>query len=428
MYALKHLVWLLFLISSQLHAQQRNLDFYIEKAKMNSPLIHKSEYEKKMIQLDLEQINRIYSKPEVTAEAGVLFAPIISHDDNKSQFQLVTKDANDYTGYDLAVTDGGQYQGIVSLRQGLLNKSKKDIYAEKADIDTRINDNNIELTVHELENVVKHQYIICLKSEKQAAGSLEIIGLLDDQLQTMKRLVENAIYKQSDLMLLEITRRNYEQEYETYLAEYKSNIYDLNLICGITENNEVQLGEITFQQNPLILTPSRFLTSYYLDSLSVATNLKISEIKYKPELFFFANGGMNAVYLPSFNRLGFSTGLTFGLTLYDGNQRDIERHKSVIQYENIAFEKQKSAEQNTIQKNFVLDKLNSLDKRILLTNKQIEQYDKLMDLYKIQLANGEFSVMEYKYLVTEISSKKQEAVLLDMEKQIVINAWNYWNY
>jgi len=161
----------LLLFPFQPFAQQRNLDFYLEKAKINSPLIHKSENEKKLIQLDLEQINRIYSKPEVTAEAGVLFAPIISHDDNKNQFQLVTKDATDYTGYDLAATDGGQYQGIVSLRQGLLNKSKKDIYAEKADIDTRINDNNIELTVHELENVVKHQYIICLKSEKQAAGS-----------------------------------------------------------------------------------------------------------------------------------------------------------------------------------------------------------------------------------------------------------------
>jgi hypothetical protein len=36
--------------------------------------------------------------------------------------------------------------------------------------------------------------------------------------------------------------------------------------------------------------------------------------------------------------------------------------------------------------------------------------------------------MDYKYLIKEIAVKKQETSLLEMEKQMVINAWNYWNY
>jgi len=36
--------------------------------------------------------------------------------------------------------------------------------------------------------------------------------------------------------------------------------------------------------------------------------------------------------------------------------------------------------------------------------------------------------MEYSFLMKDISEKKQEKLLFEMEKQLVINAWNYWNY
>src|SRR5680860_1280146 len=101
--------WILFLVPCQLAAQQHDLNYYVEKAKINSPFIHQNQNDKKLGELDLEQLKSIYSKPEITAEAGVLFAPIIAHENNKNQFRLTTKDVTDYTGYDLAATDGGQY-------------------------------------------------------------------------------------------------------------------------------------------------------------------------------------------------------------------------------------------------------------------------------------------------------------------------------
>ncbi len=411
-----------------LFAQPIDLNFYIGKAKENSPFIHKNINEKKVVQLDLEQLKSIYSKPEVTVEAGVLFAPIVSHDDNKNQFRFVSKDATNYTGYDLALTDGGQYQAVVSLKQNLFTGSKFKTYQEKADIQNQISDNNIELTNHELENAVTHQYILCLKSEKQAQNSLELIKQVEDELNTMQKLVQNAIFKKTDLMLLEITRQNYQQEYETFVSEYRSNIYDLNLLCGINDENEVSIRDTIFLMNPEINTDSRFLKMYYLDSLSIAADRKIFELKYKPDVNFFANGGLNAVYLPAFNRLGFATGLNFSMYIFDGNQRDIERKRSEINLETLNFEKEKTKQQNIIQKNFTLSRIQSINDRILLANQQLEQYDKLLSVYRIQLEQGEISVMDYKYLIKEISTKKQEKLLLEMEKQIVVNAYNYWNY
>ena len=188
-------VILAFLLLFPFHpfAQQHNLDFYLEKAKANSSFIHQNKNEKQLVQLDMEQIRKIYSRPEVTVDAAVLFAPIISRDNGSGEFKWVSKDAYRYTGYDLAATDGGQYAATVSVTQGLFNGNKVETYNDKAEIQKQINDNNIELTVHELENAVKHQYLLCLKSNRQAENNLELMKEVDSEVSLMKELVRNAI-------------------------------------------------------------------------------------------------------------------------------------------------------------------------------------------------------------------------------------------
>ena len=296
----------------------------------------------RLIQLDMEQLKSIYSRPEVTVDASVLFAPIVSRDNGSGQFRLASKDAKRYTGYDMAVTDGGQYLATVTVNQGLFNGKKLDTHVEKANIQNQISDNNIELTVHELENAVKHQYLLCLKSQKQAANNQDVIKEVRDEIATMQPLVQNAIYKQSDLKLLQITLQNYQQAYETFRAEYQDNVYNLNLLCGINENADTEIEPVEFQLSPVVTSASHFLTSFYLDSLAIVADRKISELKYQPQVNLFANAGMNAVYVPSVNRLGFSTGATFSLTLFDGHQRKMELQKSQINLETLQFNKAKN--------------------------------------------------------------------------------------
>lgn len=421
---------LVFFLPFRIFAQHHSLDFYIEQAKANSTFIHQNRSEKQLVQLDLEQIRKIYSKPEVTVDAGILFAPIISRDQSPAQFKLTAKDGDydKYIGYDLATSDGGQYTGVVSVNQGIFNGKKIDTYKNRVDIQQQIHDNNIQLTEHELENAVRHQYLLCLKSKRQANNNQELAKEVSNEIAIMQELVRNAIYKQSDLKLLEIARQNYEQNYETFQAEYHDNIYNLNLLCGINENADVEIEPVKFNLNSEKVINSQFLTSFYLDSLAIIADRKITELKYQPQFNLFANAGMNAVYRPAFDRFGFSTGATFSLTLFDGQQRKTEFEKSQINLENIQFNKQQTITQNEIQKNFTLDKLSSLDKRILLADNQLEQYDQLLTMYKSQLTHGTISVMDYSYLLKDISEKKQERLLFEMEKQMVINAYNYWNY
>jgi outer membrane protein TolC len=409
-------------------AQQRDLAYYLENAKNNSPLVNKTRNENKLADLDLEQIRSILSKPEINLESAVLFAPIISHDNGTNAFQFVSGGANDYTGYDQASTDGGQYLAVVSLKQPLFNGSKFSTYSNKAEISKKLNDNNIALTLHEIEQIVSYQYILCLKSKLEIENSLFLIKEVDEQLVLMKKLVENAIYRQKDLLLLQIEYQNNVANNKSLKSEYRNNIYDLNLLCGISDTSLVDIQSIELKLNPELASKSQFRTSYSLDSMNILADQAINDLKYKIQADLFANAGMNAVYLPAFNRLGFSTGITLSWNIFDGNQRKIQNEKSTINIQTLEFEKTKFLTQKDINRNKLFDQINLLDQRIILTENQITQYEYLYNVYKKELSLGEISVMDYKNLLKDAAAKKHENVMLKMEKQVLINSYNYWNY
>jgi len=195
-----------------LNGQERDIDFYIGHARENSPLINQAENEKKIVSLDLQQMNRILCKPEINVISGFTFSPVISRDNNNSRFHLVSEGATDYFGHDLALTDGGQYQALVSVRQPVLSGSRYRAFVNKADISQQINENNITLTIHELEQVVGYQYLLCIRSLKEAENSLSLVRNLEEQYALIQKLVENGVYKQTDLMLMQIEMENYNLE------------------------------------------------------------------------------------------------------------------------------------------------------------------------------------------------------------------------
>jgi len=416
------------LAGSALNAQQRDLNFYLEQARKNSPLINKNINENQIVKLDLKQISSVLSKPEINLVSGITLAPIISHDNNTNRFELVSEGATDYTGHDLAITDGGQFQALVSVKQPLLAGSKYKVYANKADISGQINNNNIALTIHELEQIVGYQYILCIKSRKQADNSLSLLKDLDEQMKIMNKLVENAIYKQIDLMILQIEVQNYNAEYMMFESEYLTNLYDLNLICGISDTSKVDLQDINFTVKPENTGRSNFLTSYKLDSLNIIANQAVNELKYKPQLDLFADAGLNAAYLPYPERLGFSTGIAFSLNIFDGHQRNIQREKSAINQQTLEFEKKTFLTQNDISKNKIMNQIKAVDQRIILNEQQADQYNNLYEAYSKELSRGEISIMDFKNLLKDIAAKKQEILQFKMEKQLLINSYNYLNY
>ena len=405
----------------------KSLTYYIAQAEINSPLLNKTLNDNKVVLLNLQEVKKMLYDPTISINAAVLLAPIISHD-NQAQFQLAASGATKYNGYDLAITNGGQYQGVISIQQPLFKRPTYRTYEQKATIDRERNENTIRLTKHDIEQLVTHQYLLCLNSAAQMETTQKIIHELSSQLAILKTLVANAVYKQTDEMLLQIEYENYQNNYAAQHAAYVGNLYDLNALCGIQDTTEVTLEPTNLIMNALPTKTSYFETAYRLDSLSLTNDLKINNLKYLPQVSIFADGGMNAAYLPTFNRLGVSAGLSFSWTIFDGNQRKIETKKTTYGLQNISFEKQNFLKQQTINKLKIIQQVNALNQQIQNLDTQLSMYKKLIAAYELQLAHGNISVMDYKNALKDVAAKQQETNLLQIEKESLISSYNYWNY
>lgn len=423
------LINLFLFISILSYTQPKGLSYFLVQAKDNSPLINKTKDANELVSINIKQIKSILTKPQINLEANLLFAPIISHDNGNNKFQFVSDgNVTNYTGYDLAFSNGGQYQAFASITQPLLNRNRYKAYSQKAEISTKININTINLTIHELEQVISYQYIICLRYKKQKEINNELINSLKEPVEIMQKLVENAIYQQTDLILLNIELKNYQILLKKYTSQYTNSLADLQILCGINDTsiNDIKNIQLKIKNNTIL--NSEFLAKYTLDSLNILAEQNVFNQKYKPKLNLFANIGMNAIYQPSFNRLGALAGVNFKLNIFDGNQKKIQNDKTIIKIKTLEFEKQNFINRYNINKTKYLIQIESIKQRVDIINTQILQYKNLIKQYKIKLSQGQASIMDIKLLIRDLSSKKQELINLQTEKQILINNYNYWNF
>jgi len=426
-YLFLSIVAILFFCSG-INAQNTALDTYISKAIQNSPLINENNNLSKVNQLEIQRLKATYTKPQIGLSANYLFAPIISTDNNKTTFEPNSSRATNYYGYDLGASNGGEYQALLNFTQPLFNSQKYKIATEQVTIETQINANNNKLNQHDIEKIVTDQYILCLQDSKQIHDIETIVNLLADQNEILKKLVENSIYNQSDLVLLNIEYQNYFSQLLAFKSKYHRDLLELNTICGIDDTALVQL-----QDSELILkskvSNSMFLETYRLDSLNLEAQQNVFELQYKPQLNFFANAGLNAFIIPDIpQRFGLSAGLSLTWTIFDGNQKKINQQKTMLLEHNISFQKKYFVNQNKIRLEKILYEIKSIETQLEYINNQQNNYNILLESYKKELTAGQISIIDFITILKRKASLIGEYHLLFLQKQSLINAYNYWNW
>jgi outer membrane protein TolC len=420
--------FLIFVFSSTtLYAQ--DLAFYIEQAKINSPLIQDNKNQSEAAQLEAERLKAFYTKAQISLTGSYLFAPIISRDNGKSKLELNPSGSNDnYSGYDLAASNGGVYQGLVNINQPLFNGSRYETAAQQTLIGAQINENTIQLTTHDLEKFITDQYILCLQDYKQTEYLRSLNRIISEQKNIISKLVENGIAKQSDLSLLIIEQKTQETALNTFKATYRRDLMDLRVLSGITDTTYQVLGNIDLQTGEDVVV-SRFAEKYRLDSLNLVATQKIFELKYKPVVGAFANTGLNAVYAPTIaNRFGMSAGVNFTMNITDGKQRRITQQRTAVLLRSTSLYKNFFYNQNSVRKNRILTELKSINERLTLTEDQLKEYQKLLEFYKQELSRGQISVINYISILKSLTITQRDFVLLQTNKELLINLYNYWNW
>lgn len=427
-FSMKSAILMLFVGISFLTNAQNTLEFYIQAARRNSPLVNDNLNQSKANRLETERLKAFYTKPQVGIVANYLFSPIVSTDDNRTTFQPNADNAKSYYGYDLAYSNGGQYQAMLNATQPLFNGQRNKVAAEPWHVASKINENNARLSEHDIEKLVGDQYILCLQDQKQVAYAEQMMALLNEQKEILKKLVASSIYKQSDLSLLNIELNNFQSQLTTFKANYRRDLMDLNILCGMADTTLVQLQSTNLPLNGPV-SDSKFLEKYRLDSLNLVAQQQVFELKYKPQVNLFANTGLNAVYAPTIpNRLGMSAGVNFSYSFFDGHQKALNRSKTKVLENTVQFYKQNFIAQNTVRRTKILNELQSYTDRIAIAAQQLKEFEVVLNSYKKEILSGQLSIINYTTVLKNMAAVQRDYALLFAQQQLLINAYNYWNW
>ena len=412
-------------------APTRDLRFYLAQASQNSPLSHDVRNQGRAAQLETERLRAFYTKATGTLVANYTAVPVLTRDNGQTRLSYSADNSTNYVGYDVALSNGALYQGYAQLTQPLFNQKRFEAYAQQAQGLALSQQNLARLSLHDLEKLVGDQYILCRQDLDQLSYVRELLGILDRQRLLVRKLVEASLLKQSDYALLSIEVETQQLFLNTYRTAYHRDLLDLNVLCGLGDTTEVQLAPPDLPLHRTGPAPglSGFTERYRLDSLTLAANQRVFELRYRPVVNAFANGGLNAVTLADLpQRFGVSAGLSFSLYLFDGHQRQLSRDRTTALLETTRAYRQNFATVNPVRQQHLRYELRQLDERQRLARQQIASYRQVLDSYKREVIAGQLSVVSYVQVLKNYAVATRDLVLLENNRLLLINAYNYWTW
>ena len=388
----------------------QNLEYFIGQGLQNSPLLKDFQNQIKTSELD-SLMAAAAQRPQVNSNTQILKAPF----------------GNNF-GYDDAITNGGLYSSTVGVSQYILNKKTLQNKYESLSIDRTLIRNNTKISTNDLKRLITTQYLSAFSDYTEMLFNKKVNQLIDNELQLMKQLVQQGLYKQTDYLSLLIENQKQDITSQQLLMLYQKDFHTLNQICGIADSipEKLDLPEIavvSFSD----LASSPLLIQFQIDSLKIENNRKAVDFRYIPKLNWFADAGLissdpTAIY----KHLGASVGLTLTVPLYDGHQKKLDYQKLDLsentrqQYLN--FNKNQLSTQVRLL-TYELESTKKIEEKL---SQQMKSIEELVNLSKLQLNAGQISVIELvsnlKNYIDIYRSYNQTTV----QKLLLINELNYY--
>lgn len=395
-----------------LMAQQRSLDYFLNQALSGSPLLKDYKYQILSNAQDSLLVKAV-QKPQVTATGQILVAPF-----------------NNNFGYDEAITNGQNYIAVMGVSQNMFMKPYNENLYENISLQNKTISNNAKLTEQELKKIITDKYIIAYIAYSEFLSGKEILALLNEEEGLLKLLAEKGIYKQSEYLSFIIEEQTEETSILQQQIEYKQDLYEMNVLCGISDTATYILSDPDIRQSSAIdVENSPVYKQFKVDSLMNINGQRAINISYGPSVKWFADAGLSSTeLLQTYKHFGFSFGLNVSVPIYDGKQREKELTKLKIKedsrknYQDF-FKNQYSAKQLQI-----AQKIQSYDQLEISLEKQLSSINSLIGINKLQLNNGELSISDYLLTIKNYIETKHQLSLLQLEKSQMINELNYISF
>ena len=403
---------------------QYNLNYFINKASENSPVIKEygNLYLMNGLQNDLDKAQN--SAFQVYLSSNILLSPYF----NNNGVPFTANPNPNAIGYDAAITNGGLYSSQINVEKNIFNSGLLDALSEQRQAQGKSYENKSHQEKHAVEKQVTDQYLSALQYLLLYKLSKEIEENLQKQLAITGDLVAKGYTKTQDYLLLNIEIKSQTIEMDQSWQNYRTGLMQLYSICGLRDTQTVILD--TVQLKPTVTKPgSDFLTQYYLDSLSAASQQRAFETRYLPQVNVFFNAGLNAVELSGIQRkFGLSAGLNLSLPILDGGQKSITRQQTYLSEQSLSDYKTFLAGRIVTWRYDAENKTVSLRKNLNEMKEQISDYKKLLELSQNQLQHGDISMIDYLTLLKNYVDLQKNNITAEINYQLGINDYNYWNW
>ncbi|MGA7838389.1 MAG: TolC family protein [Ignavibacteriaceae bacterium] len=416
---------LTFLFFSNLLFAQYNLNYFVNKAFQNSPVLHDYQNQGRITKLQSNLDEAKNSAFKVSLTANYLFAPYF----NNNGKILSTNPDPKAIGYDAGITNGGLYSAQINFEKDILNGGLLDaLQQQRLTLDKTYQNKSLE-EKHALKKEVTDQYLNSLQQLKLYNLEVKTVNNLQDQLSITGDLVKNGYAKAQDYLLLKVELKTRQINLNETWQNYKTGLSQLYSICGITDTQIVKIDSVNLVKNVNSREKSNFLTKFYLDSLNTASQQKLFETKYQPQVGLFFNAGLNAVELDNIQRkFGMSAGINFSLPILDGGQKDITRQQTLITEKNLTYYRNFLSNNITSRLKNSEEKILSLKSNLGSMEEQMDDYQNLIRISKKQLEQGNLSMINYLALLRNYIDLQKSLINTRISYQAEINNYNYWNW
>jgi len=393
-------------------AQNKDLNYYIVRSFESSPLL--KDYSNQLIINQMDSlIQKATYKPQVNLSSTNFWAPIFKG-----------------YGYDEVITDGGNYNALITVRQSIIGRGNMKTLLETYSLENQSIKNAKKISEQDLKSAVTAQYITTYGILQEISFNEEIQNLLNKEEVFIKKLTENSVYKQTDYLNFQIERQQQSLLVVQQNADYQNNMSLLNYLCGIEDTTFVRLEE-----PHIVLLPSLAFENtlqYYgfqIDSLKILNSDALISYSYRPKFDIYADGGYYSsfTYQP-YKNFGASIGFSLAIPIYDGRQQQKQHDKMKMSEQTRKFYQNSFKLQYKQQLMQLYQQLKQTEKMIDQAQAVVYSAQTLMDAYGKQMQNGDAAITDYILTINNFLNAKHTITQYNNNKLQIINQINYWNY
>jgi len=402
----------LFMFITGLHAQTKDINYYLNSSLANSPLLKDYQNQTMMNQIDSLILKAAYG-PQVDFSSYNHLSPIING-----------------FGYDYAIYKKYHVTAMMTVRQTVIGRENMKTRLNAYTLENQSVENEKKISEQELKLAVSTQYITTYGLLEELTFHQELENLLSKEEILLKKLTENSVYKLTDYLNFQVCLQQQQLFINQQKAEYKQHLALLNYLCGITDTSFVLLSKPDIMLQPALpFEQTLSYLNFQIDSLKIQNNDAMVDLAYRPKWDLFADVGYRTTFsIDPYKNFGASIGLSLSIPIFDGRQRSQQHLKLKLAEQSRRNYQDFSRQQYRQQLMQLQQQLEHTQGLINQAQGIVKSSRTLVEAYGKQLQTGDSGITDYILSIHQWMTAQHVITQHTNQKRHIINQINYWNY